>query len=98
MKVGDIVYVTKYALSSGVFKAKVKQLSSNKYVWIDYKDGLNHSMILKKNEVAATKSEAAADVRALASVRLGSLRKQIDKVEHIYEEAAKRVEAARMKE
>ena len=76
MQIGDVVYVTKYALTGGVKEHPVSVAEKDgKYVWVRF--GKDRFMLVKDRDVFADKSKAIADAESRRTKKIKSLEKQI---------------------
>lgn len=79
MKAGDTVYVTKYALSQGIFEAKVESIDG-KYVMVYRADGMNGTQMVDHREVEVSKAAAEAKFAEMVRNRIASLEASIVKL------------------
>jgi hypothetical protein len=87
------VWVTKYALSTGIVGCVVDSSWTSKCsdggVYVKWDGGLNGVLKVSKSEYADKLEEAQAQVKAEATRKLASLDKQRAKIEKIVREGAK---------
>lgn len=83
MQAGDVVFVTKYALTAGVISRTVKKTTDSGYV-IVAEDGKFTEWFLKQDrDVFADKAKAIADAESRRTKKIKSLEKQIEKLKKL---------------
>lgn len=75
------IWVTKYALSSGIFEAEAEIVDDTMAVVRQYKGGLD--IYLHRNEWHTNQADALFDARTRRSRKIASLHKQIRKLENM---------------
>lgn len=80
-----IVYVTKYGLTEGIVRTTINEKwseSGGLYVWVDWPAAPNKVAMLRRTEAHLTEGQARGAVRAQATRKIASLKKQIAKLEN----------------
>ena len=80
LKAGDVVYVTKYALTQGIQTRRVKQVSPSGMIQVYLQAGERGFLFFSPRECHATTDAALARAREMKRKRLISLCKQVDKL------------------
>jgi len=90
MKPGDTVFVTKYALSTGIVRTTVMDISdryiSDRYITVAWKDGLNGRATFHEADVHVGLPEARTKRKSMAKARIAALTKQIARLKKIASE------------
>ena len=85
MKPSDTVYVTKYALSTGIVRTTVMDIS-DRYITVAWKDGLNGRATFHEADVHVGLPEARTKRKSMAKARIAALTKQIARLKKIASE------------
>jgi hypothetical protein len=81
-KSGSVVYVMKYALTSGIVRTTTTAdvIEGDKYVDVRYAGGISGQAVFQRNEVVWTEEEARHRYEELRVARIASLKKNIEAV------------------
>lgn len=80
------VWITKYALTSGVTTALARLVDNERMIAVKNKDAISQKAYFHKPHWHRTEAEAVEQVRRMCETKLESLCKHIDKIEQILAE------------
>jgi hypothetical protein len=79
----DTVFVTKYALTAGVFQVKVIRRDDD-YTKVEWENGLNKEQLFRNEFIADTFEEAMTQLHKMHDKKLADLNRAIERLNNTF--------------